>query len=206
MKLNSMWTIFRYRLRRYRGQVLGWGIALAVYGLLMVPFYNTILEQQGQFEELIDAYPEEIAAFVGGMEDIFSPTGYLDTYIFSLMPLILGVFAVLMGSGLVAADEESFAAGEGHVGFFEVDLAIPDGLDLGSQQLDAGNLLLENVVDMASLSIGREDPAAIAHCTTMARTSTICGSNWFPLPRSMISKARSGLTVGRYLPGTVRTS
>ncbi len=107
MKLHSVWTVFRYRFARYRGQVLGWGIALAVYAAVMVPFYGTILDQQEQFEKLIDAYPKEIAAFVGGMEDLFSPTGYLDTYILSLMPLILGVFAVLMGSGLLASDEES---------------------------------------------------------------------------------------------------
>jgi ABC-2 type transport system permease protein len=107
MDYKSIKTVFRYRFRRYRGQVLGWGLSLAVYGLLMVPFYGTILAQQEQFEELIDAYPKEIAAFIGGMEDIFSPTGYMDTYILSLMPLILGVFAVLMGSGLLASDEES---------------------------------------------------------------------------------------------------
>jgi ABC-2 type transport system permease protein len=102
-----MRTVFRYRLTRYRGQILGWGIALALYALLMVQFYSTLLNQKEQFQTLIDSYPKEIAAFVGGMDDLFAPSGYLDTYIFSLMPLILGVFAVLMGSGLLASDEES---------------------------------------------------------------------------------------------------
>lgn len=102
-----MKTVYRYRLARYRGQILGWGIALALYALLMVQFYSTLLDEQEQFQQLIDSYPKEIAAFVGGMDDIFAPSGYLDTYIFSLMPLILGVFAVLIGSGLLAGDEES---------------------------------------------------------------------------------------------------
>jgi ABC-2 type transport system permease protein len=102
-----MKTIFRYRLARYRGQILGWGISLALYGLLMVQFYGTVLDMQEQFEVMIESYPKEIAAFVGGMDDLFSPAGYLDTYIFSLMPLILGIFAVLIGSGLLASDEES---------------------------------------------------------------------------------------------------
>jgi ABC-2 type transport system permease protein len=107
MNLDSVWTIFRYRLVRYRGQVLGWGIALALYALLMVPFYSTIADQQEQFQGLIDAYPKEIAVFVGGLDDLFSPTGYLDAYIFSYMALILGVFAVMVGSGLLVSDEES---------------------------------------------------------------------------------------------------
>jgi len=102
-----MKTIFRYRLTRYRGQILGWGIALALYALLMVQFYDTILEQREQFETLIESYPKELMAFFGDSDNFFSPAGYLETYIFSYMPLILGIFAVLVGSGLLASDEES---------------------------------------------------------------------------------------------------
>ena len=45
--------------------------------------------------------------FVGGIDRIFSPAGFLDTRFFSMMPLILGVFAVIIGSGLVVGDEEN---------------------------------------------------------------------------------------------------
>jgi ABC-2 type transport system permease protein len=45
--------------------------------------------------------------FVGGIDRIFSPAGFLDTRFFSLMPLLLGVWAVIIGSGLVVADEEN---------------------------------------------------------------------------------------------------
>ena len=57
-----MKTIFRYRLARLRGQILGWGIALALLSLLLAQFYGTMLDQQEQFEELIESYPDELMA------------------------------------------------------------------------------------------------------------------------------------------------
>lgn len=102
-----MKTIFRYRLARLRGQILGWGIALALLSLLIAQFYGTMLDQQEQFEELIESYPDELMAFLGDSADLGTPSGYLSYYNFSLMPIIVGIFVVLVGSGLLASDEES---------------------------------------------------------------------------------------------------
>jgi ABC-2 type transport system permease protein len=38
---------------------------------------------------------------------MFTPEGFLSFEFFSLMPVVLGIFAVLLGSGLLASDEES---------------------------------------------------------------------------------------------------
>lgn len=101
-----MKTIFRYRLARFRGQILGWGIALFLLSLLMVSFYDTIAAQREQFEQLLQSYPPEMMAFFGDITTITTPEGYLSAEYFSIMPLILGIFAVLLGSGLLASDEE----------------------------------------------------------------------------------------------------
>ncbi|MBN1483531.1 MAG: ABC transporter permease subunit [Chloroflexia bacterium] len=101
-----MATVFRYTLRRFRGQILGWGIALALLGLLIVSVYDSIAAQQEQLEELIDIYPAEFTAFLGDMSTFATPEGFLSLEFFSYMPLILGIFAVLAGSGLLAGDEE----------------------------------------------------------------------------------------------------
>jgi ABC-2 type transport system permease protein len=45
-------------------------------------------------------------AFFGGSADFLSPAGYLDFTFFSYIPVVAGIFAVLMGAGLLAADEE----------------------------------------------------------------------------------------------------
>jgi ABC-2 type transport system permease protein len=102
-----MKTVFRYRLARLRGQILGWGIALALLSLFIAQFYGTMLEQQEQFEKLLESYPKEILAFFGDSPDLATPSGYLGYYNFSMMPLIVGIFVVLVGSGLLASDEES---------------------------------------------------------------------------------------------------
>jgi ABC-2 type transport system permease protein len=100
-------TVFRYRLKSFRGQILGWGIALALLGVLLVQFYGTISDQQQQLEQLLESYPKEFIAFFGDFESFATPSGYLSIEFFSYMPLIMGIFAVLMGSGLLASDEES---------------------------------------------------------------------------------------------------
>ncbi|MEA3309778.1 MAG: ABC transporter permease subunit [Chloroflexota bacterium] len=101
-----MMTIFRYTLARYRGQILGWGIGLALLGVLIVSMYDSFAGAQ-EFEELLKIYPPEISAFMGDLSAMATPEGWVSMEFFSYMPLILGIFAVLMGSGMLVSDEES---------------------------------------------------------------------------------------------------
>lgn len=101
-----MMTVFRYQLTRMRGQMLGWGIAMMLFAMLIASFYKTILNQSEQIETMIKSYPPEMLAFFGNVTTIATPEGYLTLEFFSLAPIILGVFAVMVGSGLLVADEE----------------------------------------------------------------------------------------------------
>ena len=104
-----MLTVFWYTLRRFRGQILGWGIALALLAALLVGMYDTIAAEQEQFEMLLESYPPEMMAFFGADDaatSMFTPEGFVSVELFSWMPIILGIFAVLTGSGLLASDEE----------------------------------------------------------------------------------------------------
>lgn len=103
-----MLAIFKQSLLKSRGAIIGWGITLAALGLFFVPFYDTIAENAEQFQKLIDIYPKEIMAFFaqGGMANFTTPEGFLSIEYFSFMPLVVGFFAILAGSGLLAADEE----------------------------------------------------------------------------------------------------
>jgi ABC-2 type transport system permease protein len=102
-----MKTIIRYALLRWRGQIVGWGVALAALALLVGSLYDTAVQMRGQLEQLLKGLPPELMGFVGGIDRVFSPAGFLDTRFFSMMPLILGVFAVVIDSGLVVGDEEN---------------------------------------------------------------------------------------------------
>lgn len=102
-----MKTIFWYSLGRMRGQILGWGISLGLIGGYLISFYDTLVSQQEMLSEMIKAYPPEMFAFFGDLTQLFTPAGYLNTEFFSYMPIILGIYAVLAGSGLLASEEES---------------------------------------------------------------------------------------------------
>ena len=96
---------FKHTLRRKRGQIIGWAVGLALYGLLMASMFDSIVGIEG-FADLMAAYPEDLAAFFGGLTAITTPKGYLDIYYFEYMPVIIGIFAVSVGAGLLVSDEE----------------------------------------------------------------------------------------------------
>ena len=100
-----MFAEFKHTLRRMRGQMIGWSIGLALYGLLMVSFFDSIVNIEG-FEELIAQYPQDLMAFFGDMMAITTPAGYIDIYYCTYMQIIIGIFAVGMGAGLLVGDEE----------------------------------------------------------------------------------------------------
>jgi len=100
-----MWAEFLYHLGRLRGRIIGWGIGLALYGLMMAFLYDTV-GNIVEIEELLAAYPPALMAFFGGIEALNTPAGYLDTYYFSYMTMIVGIFAVGATAGMLAGDEE----------------------------------------------------------------------------------------------------
>jgi beta-exotoxin I transport system permease protein len=103
-----MLTTLHYTLSSLRGQILGWGLGVAALGLLLVPFYDVFMGRQADFMQMIEGYPPEFLAFFGGdTASLATGKGYLHMYGFSMLPVIVGIFAVIVGSGLLATDEEN---------------------------------------------------------------------------------------------------
>jgi ABC-2 type transport system permease protein len=102
-----MFTVFRYTLRRYRGQIIGWGIGLALLGLLLVSMFDTIGSEMDALNDYLEVFPEEFTAFFGDFADFATPEGFLGVEFFSYMPIIIGIYAVLIGSGMLVSDEEN---------------------------------------------------------------------------------------------------
>jgi ABC-2 type transport system permease protein len=103
--MQGLFAEFKHTLRRFRGQIIGWGLGLALYGLMMGAIYDTIQTIEG-LEELLASYPQEMLAFFGDMMALSTPTGYFSTYYTSYIPLIIGIFSVSAAAGLLAGDEE----------------------------------------------------------------------------------------------------
>lgn len=101
-----MFAEFIHTLKRTRGSIIGWSIGLGLYGLFMVSFFSTMQGIEG-IQELLASYPPEMLAFFGdSIQAITTPMGYIDTYYFVYMPVIVGIFAVGVGANLLAGDEE----------------------------------------------------------------------------------------------------
>jgi ABC-2 type transport system permease protein len=101
-----MFAEFKHTLRRMRGQMIGWGIGLILYGVLMVSLYDSIVGIEG-FQELMASYPQELMAFFGDdMLALTTPKGYIGLYYFSYMTIIVGIFAVGACGSLLVGDEE----------------------------------------------------------------------------------------------------
>jgi len=128
-------------LRRMRGQIIGWGIGLALYGLMMAALFDSIIGIEG-FEEMIASYPPELMVFFGDLMSITTPAGYLDIYYFSYMTMIIGIFAAGAGAGLLVSDEED--------GVLDLILAHP----IGRNALFWGRLLGFVTATTAILIIG----------------------------------------------------
>lgn len=102
-----MATTFRYALARLLGQILGWGLALFVMGALAVVRYDLMQGNRELIRQLMKGSVGQIVRMFGDIDRLTTPAGFLSLAFFSYMPLVLGVFAVLNGSGLIVADEEN---------------------------------------------------------------------------------------------------
>lgn len=100
-------TVFLHFARRSWGAIVGWGVMLAVLGLYLMRFYDTLAEQRAMLEQLVAQYPPALMAFFGGTAEMFTAGGYLSLEFFSYMPIVIGVYAVLLGSGMLVSDEEN---------------------------------------------------------------------------------------------------
>jgi len=100
-----MFTELWYELGRLRGRIIGWGIGLAVYALMMVLLYPNVVAMD--FAAYLEAFPEEMLAFFPGITQIGTPVGYLDTYYYNYMTVIAGILAVGVGAGLLVRQEEA---------------------------------------------------------------------------------------------------
>lgn len=97
-----MYTEFKLMGRRFGGRILGWGVCLALYSLLLAWVWPDVSQVSAEFVQEIP----DVMAFFGGLLDFASPHGYLQMYYFSYMSVVIGILALGMGAGLLVNDEE----------------------------------------------------------------------------------------------------
>ena len=93
-------------LRKYRSQIIGWGLGLAAYSLLVNFLYDdfstiTQIASPGSFLT-------KILVFLGSNNSSITPrTEYLDIFLFNPVVLILGIVSASTAARLLLIDDDS---------------------------------------------------------------------------------------------------
>lgn len=102
-----MIATWKYTVRRLRLPTVGWALAMLAMAVLVVFAFDYMVQKNKQLlVDLIAAMPPMLQAMVGDAKQFATPRGFLDAKFFSQSGLFIGIYAVLVGSGLLVADEE----------------------------------------------------------------------------------------------------
>ncbi len=101
-----MFAIFRRKLVKNWLMILGWGGGLGFLGWFMLDIYDTFFEQNIDYTNIFQAFPEDMLAFFGGSGDLLSPETFLGVEFFSYIPVILGIMVITNAARLISKREE----------------------------------------------------------------------------------------------------
>src|SRR5262249_20451015 len=108
---------------------------------LAVVRYDLMQANRELILQLVRGPAGDFIRMFGDVDRLTTPGGFLSLAFFSYLPLVLGVFAVLAGSGLIVADEEA--------GTLDLVLAHP----VSRTALFLGRLLAFGVATLAILAL-----------------------------------------------------
>jgi len=95
-------------LRDQRKSLTFWGLGIGFVIILTISFYPSFKDMPGM-DAFIENMPEAMGKiFLGEVEDMTSPEGFLNSQLFVLLiPILFLWFAISRGSGAIAGEEES---------------------------------------------------------------------------------------------------
>ncbi len=102
MKPVVKWTVI---LRKT--STLWWSFAMAIFIFINMIFYPSFKNDAAEFQKSFENLPDAALQFLGGSADFFSPVGFMNSQVYFIMlPMILGILAISLGSGLLAREEQ----------------------------------------------------------------------------------------------------
>lgn len=104
METTARGVIFRRALRDARVGIAGWGLMLGFFGFLVIAMFPQIEGLLEAFGPLLDS--PVIKPLVGDVEQFATLEAFLGLKLFSMLPLMIGVYVVLFALGIVAGEEE----------------------------------------------------------------------------------------------------
>ncbi|MFD1929872.1 MULTISPECIES: ABC transporter permease [Nonomuraea] len=96
-------------LGEYRRALIGWTVGISLFLTMYVSIYASMREDPETLsKQALAKAPGALRDILGGMEDIATATGYLQTVVYQLLvPLMFIVCAMILGNRAIAQPEES---------------------------------------------------------------------------------------------------
>lgn len=102
-----MMSVIKWTLRSRRVSTFWWSFAVAFFMFVNMIFYPSFKNDAEELQKSFDNLPDAAVQLFGGSTDFFSPIGYLNSQVFFIMlPMLLGILAIALGSKLLAAEEQ----------------------------------------------------------------------------------------------------
>jgi ABC-2 type transport system permease protein len=99
-------NLFLKTLRDHRASILGYGLGMALFGLMILFVFPTVEGMEG-IGDTFDSFPPAFKSLFG-MEggNFLTLEGFLAIELFSLGPLVVAVYAVNAAANMIAGEEE----------------------------------------------------------------------------------------------------
>ena len=94
-----IFNLFKFEITsRFKG-ILGWSLGLLAFAGLYISVYPQIIEEMGGLPEL--AIYDMMGMEFGSFE------GYMSSVVLGFLPILLGIYMVVLGTGLLAGEEDN---------------------------------------------------------------------------------------------------
>jgi ABC-2 type transport system permease protein len=99
-------AIFKWTVKQRKISTVWWTAGIGFFVFVNMIFYPSFRDDAEQLQESFGNLPDAALQLLGGSNDFFSPVGYINSQVFFLMlPLLLGILAISLGSRLLATEE-----------------------------------------------------------------------------------------------------
>lgn len=93
-----MFNLFRHELVSRWRMIFIWGIGLSLWGSIYIAIYPDVAEEMAAFADM------QIAVAMG--MDMTTMEGFIASVVIQILPLILGIYAIMLGTGTVAGEDD----------------------------------------------------------------------------------------------------
>jgi ABC-2 type transport system permease protein len=106
--IPTLWPIVKWEIRSRRWSMLWWTVGIVAFNSINIFVYPSFRDQASNYDKIFAQMPDALKNMFSDTGEFMSPAGYLSSQIFfMLLPIILSILCIGIGSSLIAREEQS---------------------------------------------------------------------------------------------------